>query len=140
MSNDRRAALQQEWQTLHNNCQQSESLGLVIKLVTLLVCVAGLVFALHPLLITLLILILWLQEAIWKTFQGRIEQRLLAIEAAYSDDAENQLLNLYSHWRDSRPGSAALLKEYLRNALRPTVAYPYVLLSGVVLISPCLLN
>lgn len=41
-------------------------------------------------------------------------------------------MQLHSDWQASRPGGAALLLEYLKSALRPTVALPYPLLMGLV--------
>ena len=35
---------------------------------------------------------------------------------------------LHTQWLAARPGAAGLLRDYISNALRPTVAYPYVVL------------
>ena len=128
MTNENRETLQHEWNTLQNNCERSEALALTIKLVAVIVCLAGIIYHQNSLLIALLLLVLWLQEAIWKTFQGRTEQRLLAIEKAWSDMDKNSTLCFYSNWTQSRPGIKALIAEYLSSAVRPTIAYPYLVL------------
>ncbi|MEP1383715.1 MAG: hypothetical protein ABJK64_07950, partial [Paraglaciecola sp.] len=33
-----------------------------------------------------------------------------------------------SQWNDSRPSAVGLVFEYIKNALKPTVAYPHVIL------------
>ncbi|MFN3303907.1 MAG: hypothetical protein ACK44A_09325 [Roseateles sp.] len=66
-----------------------------------------------------------------KTFQARLGERLLAVEAALKSGG-GVAMQLHSDWQASRPGGAALLLEYLKSALRPTVALPYPLLMGLV--------
>ena len=120
--------LQQQWITLHNNVEKSESLTLILKMLAVLVLVSGLIAKLSVIIIVLLLLVIWLQEGIWKTFQSRTELHLLAIEKASSDNDENFGLSFYSKWNDSRPGFKTLIFQYISNSLRPTVAYPYVVL------------
>ena len=131
MTNETREILQQEWSTLQNNCAHSESLALLIKLVAVIVCFVGIIYQQSNLLIALLLLILWLQEAIWKTFQSRTEQRLLAIEKAWADNDNDSALCFYRNWAESRPAIKTLITEYLYSAIRPTVAYPYIVLLPV---------
>ena len=121
-------ALQQEWNTLHNNVEQSEALALLIKLIAVMVCLLGIVLSLSVHVIALLLLVLWFQESIWKTFQSRTESRLLDVEQAWTDGNEALALSFYSNWVASRPGHKALLRDYLSNLARPTVAYPYLAL------------
>ncbi|MBT3203343.1 MAG: hypothetical protein HOM14_09305 [Gammaproteobacteria bacterium] len=120
--------LQQQWITLHNNVEKSESLALILKMLAVLVLVAGLIAKLNVIDIVLLLLVLWLQEGIWKTFQSRTESHLLALEKASSDNDEKFGLSFYSEWNESRPGIKKLIFQYISNSLRPTVAYPYVVL------------
>ncbi|MCU7940091.1 MAG: hypothetical protein KZQ64_01440 [gamma proteobacterium symbiont of Bathyaustriella thionipta] len=131
MTNETRETLQQEWHTLQNNCAHSETLALIIKLVAIIICLIGFIDHHSSLLIALLLLILWLQEAIWKTFQSRTEQRLLAIEKAWADSDNGSALCFYSNWTKSRPGIKRLIADYLLSAVRPTVAYPYIVLLPV---------
>ena len=120
-------SLKQEWHSLHNSYEHSETLALLIKLVALLVFLFGVSFYNSPI-IPLLIAMLWLQEAIWKTLQGRTEQRLIAIEKARAESDESAVLCYYSNWNNAQRSLKQLLLEYFSNALRPTIAYPYIIL------------
>jgi len=120
-------SLEQEWYSLHNSYEHSETLALLIKLVALLVFLFGISFY-NSLIISLLIAMLWLQEAIWKTVQGRTEQRLIVIEKARTESDDSAVLCYYSNWSNAQRSLNQLLLEYFSNALRPTIAYPYVIL------------
>ncbi len=136
MPDTSRKLLQQEWHSLHNNVEQSEGRALLIKLLAVVLCLLGLLFGLNVHLLALLLMVLWLQEAIWKTFQGRIESRLLALERTWSgDDEAAMVLSFYTRWMADRPGPKGLLIEYLSSMARPTVAYPYLPLILVAYIS-----
>lgn len=117
-------ALQQEWLALQSQHERYEALALAVKLAaflaTLLVLDSALALA--------LLALLWLQEAVLKTFQGRLGDRLLAIEPALKTGADAPAMQLHSDWLGSRPRGAGLVAEYLKSALRPTVALPYPLL------------
>jgi hypothetical protein len=117
-------ALQQEWLALQGQHERYEALALAVKLAaflaTILVLDAGLALA--------LLALLWLQEAVLKTFQGRLGDRLLAIEPALKAGTDAPAMQLHSAWLASRPRGAGLVAEYLKSALRPTVALPYPLL------------
>ncbi len=118
------AALQQEWLLLQKQHEQFELATLAIKLLALGVT------ALAPLLpaqLLAFLALLWLQDAISKTFQARLGERLLRVEAALRS-GEGAAMQLHSEWQAARPGIAALLGAYLRSACRPTVAFPYPLL------------
>lgn len=126
----------QEWVTLQNNHEQYERASLFIKLFAILLCAVGFALALHEVVTVLLLLVLWLQEGIFRTSQARLGARLLRIEQAMRDDG-NLAFQLHSEWLASRPGVFGLLLEYVTNALRPTVAFPYaplVLLIGLLVI------
>jgi len=79
----------------------------------------------------MLILVLWLQEGIWRTVQARTCERLLIVEKMLKEPGDQAAMQFYSNWEASRPSAAGLIKEYLLNAVRPTVAYPYIILLGV---------
>lgn len=119
-------ALQQEWVTLQNNIERYEHSALWLKL-------AALGLLLMPLQLPLqaaLLLILWLQEGIFRTSQARLGDRVVVIEQlirAGEGDAGKDC-QLHSEWLAKRPGTFGLLLEYTRSALRPTVAFPYPLL------------
>lgn len=125
---DENRALEQEWITLQKGYQQSEIMALIIKLLSVVVCLVGVLINEAVLIALLLILVLWAQEAIWKTFQARTEQRLLAIEEARANNLAHSAYRLYTDWSMSRPGTTELMREYIRNSTRPTIAFPYVIL------------
>ena len=88
----------------------------------------------------LVVAILWLQDAIWKTFQNRIGQRLEIVEQAIQDNPHHvpeHLLHLGMQfnlaWNQSRPRAIGLISEYIKQSLKPTVAYPYVVLIFLVM-------
>lgn len=120
------SALQQEWVTLQNNIERYEHNALWLKL-------AALGLLLMPLQMPLqaaLLLILWLQEGIFRTSQARLGDRVVVIERlirAVESDV-GKACQLHSEWLAQRPGTFGLLREYARSALRPTVAFPYPLL------------
>lgn len=120
-------ALQAEWLALQANHEQYERAALGVKLLAVALC--ALAFGARWLWV--LMLVLWLQEAIFKTFQARLGARLLRVEALLlksGDAAPGQAMQLHSEWLASRPRGAALLREYALSALRPTVAFPYPVL------------
>jgi len=112
-----------EWQTLQNQFDSYEKYSLLIKLCSLLMATFGLLFQRESASLIAFVLIAWLMDAIWKTFQGRFEDRLLFIEA----QLENQRTGVFGcqfnrSFQQRRPGLTQLLKDYCRHALRPTVA------------------
>lgn len=129
--------LGQEWKTLQKSYDQYEFYSLMIKLFTIMLAFLSLSWGIHILLTCLFIAILWLQDAIWKTFQARIEVRLIKLESSIAKgnkQAEGNVTQLavpFQFNRDfalSRQGLFGLIKEYLSTMLRPTIAYPYILL------------
>jgi hypothetical protein len=127
--------LQSEWITLQNQFDSYEKCSLAIKLFSILICCV-LVFALNAGIWSLLVVaILWLQDGIWKTFQNRIGQRLEVVEQAIqetphhvSDHTSQMGMQFNLAWNQSRPGAIDLIGEYIKQALKPTVAYPHVVL------------
>ena len=84
--------------------------------------------------IILILVILWLQEGIWKTYQARTSNRIELIEQALT---KNNVVafQFYRQWSENRPSSVGLIMEYLKNALKPTVIYPYIPLIFITLIA-----
>jgi hypothetical protein len=117
-------ALQQEWLALQAQHERYEVLALAVKLGAFALVAA----VPDPLLTTPLLALLWLQEAVLKTFQGRLGDRLLAIEPALRTGEGAAPMQLHSDWAARRPRGLGLLAGYLKSALRPTVALPYPLL------------
>jgi hypothetical protein len=123
-------ALAQEWATLQNNHEAQERNALLIKLLAVLLLTGTWLLALEPLLAAALLLVLWLQEAILKTWQARLAERLLVVEAMAlrGPQGVDAPLQLHTWWLAQRPALPGLLAEYGRSALRPTVAFPYAIL------------
>jgi hypothetical protein len=128
--------LQHEWELLHRDHETHERYSLAIKLTAVVMSFGGFAVGVDAIPEIVFILVLWLQDGIWKTFQARIGARLLAIEnmlrAAYREAGAQY--QLYTHWHESKGGAVSLLREYVANALRPTVAYPYAALAVVILV------
>lgn len=124
--------LLEQWQTLHNSHEQYEQYALIIKLLAVIATLCIYISSLSILISLALIAVLWLQEGIWKTFQSRaadaiigIEERLAISDSEQSNDSEQPFL-LYKQWQANRPNAKALINEYIKNSLKPTVLYPYL--------------
>ncbi len=124
------SGLTHEWAILQHNHEQHERNSLLIKLAGVALLAASPVLALNVPASVALLLVLWLQEAILRTFQARLGERILSIEQLLREGAAQSAApcQLHSEWLASRPGLAGLLGEYGRNMLRPTVAFPYAVL------------
>lgn len=118
--------LQQEWSTLQNNIEGYEHSAQWLKLAALAVVLMPQSLPLQG----VLLLILWLQEGIFRTSQARLGERVVLIEQllAAGETETDKACQLHSQWLAQRPGTIGLLLEYARSALRPTVAFPYPLL------------
>tara|TARA_R110001592_G_scaffold291131_2_gene560403 strand:+ start:246 stop:665 length:420 start_codon:yes stop_codon:yes gene_type:complete len=130
--------LSNEWMLLQNQYDSYEKYSLVIKLLAMIVFYCAHISEKIGWIILFLLAVFWLQDAIWKNFQARIELRLLALEEALSDrDIDsNKDCVAFQFNRDfeaKRPSQFGLLKEYCLQALRPTVAFPYVVLIGLLM-------
>ncbi|MBV1914559.1 MAG: hypothetical protein KUG72_04185 [Pseudomonadales bacterium] len=134
-----------EWSLLQNQFDSYEKYSLLIKLTAIGVLAAA-YFSDHlSVFVLFLLLTLWLQDAIWKTFQSRIDIRLLQLEQYLSsehplENRDGKAYQFNSLYLQNRPGSIALVKEYLRQALRPTIAFPHlvlVLILGFKLLNNC---
>ncbi|MBO1255964.1 hypothetical protein J3L16_09735 [Alteromonas sp. 5E99-2] len=137
MTSEPRDLLAEEWKLMQGQFDLYECYSLIIKLISIVLAALSLIFGYTHFVMVLLVCVLWLQDAIWKTFQGRIEVRLLELEAFLSDDEETELalpFQFNTRYSESRPGTVGLLIEYLKQAARPTVAFPYCVLILLVLV------
>lgn len=127
--------LQNEWVIIHGDIEKYERFSLTIKLFSVLVSALLIAYVVDKWVAVVLILVLWLQDGIWKTFQKRLEIRIVYIEQKLQNKTDKNSLafQLYSQWEDKRRGVTELIKEYLINAAKPTVAYPYALLALLML-------
>ncbi|WP_299073660.1 hypothetical protein [uncultured Paraglaciecola sp.] len=141
MSNIQPNMLQQEWCTLQNQYDSYEKCSLAIKLFNILIC-CYFAFAHNAGMWTAVIAaIVWLQDGIWKTFQSRIGQRLEVVEQQIQDSFDSDVaqattvaMQFNLAWRDARPSALGLISDYVKQSLKPTVAYPHVVLIGLVLL------
>jgi hypothetical protein len=120
--------LGQEWLCLQNQYDSYEKWSLVIKLTNIVLCCLLLASIDERYLVVVPVGIFWLQDAIWKTFQSRIGDRLLLVEEAIAAGDEDKAMQFNSQWLATRPGALTLITEYLRHALKPTVAFPHAVL------------
>ena len=140
MTLDHTAELVKEWQALHNSHEQYEHFALLIKLVTVVVTIV-LVIIDQPNHLTLLVLaVLWIQEGIWKTYQARTSSRIALIEQALENGKQGSdngtiAFQFYNQWNNNRTSAILLIKEYLKNSVKPTVIYPYLPLMIIALMA-----
>lgn len=112
-----------EWVALQQDHERYEALALLVKLVAVVLATVGLALSWPAAAAILPLPVLWLQEGILRTSQSRLGARLLRVESG-----SGEAFRLHSEWQADRPGTIGLLGEYTRNALRPTVAFPYAVL------------
>ena len=124
------SAFGQEWITLQNNFEQYEMNCLLIKLVSIALLVFSMALGLNVVIAVSLLLIFWVQEGIFRTYQSRLGERILRVEQLIRQSSVQASLSyqLHSEWLALRPGLTELLAEYGKSMLRPTVAFPHVLL------------
>lgn len=123
-----------EWEILQPLYERYEWHALAIKLLAVALFSAGFAIDMQGFWLVLLCLVLWLQDGIVKTYQARLGARLLRIEQWLAGDvaaATLQHFQLHRDWAAQAAGSVDLLREYLRSASRPTVAFPYAVLTLV---------
>ena len=123
MSSLEASALEREWVVLQGNIEQHERNALAVKLLAVFLFTAAVLFSLAENLTAWLIVILWVQEAMLRTFQARLGARILRIEDVLRG-AAGQAMQLHTEWAAARGGLVGMLVEYAKNANRPTVAFP----------------
>ena len=140
MTSVSKSLLLKQWQTLHICHENYEQYALIIKLLAIACTALAISLSLSLLLSLFLLSIVWLQEAIWKTYQGRIADAIIVVEDkmtcidAEDIDKPGQPYLLYKQWQLNRNTSKQLIKEYLGNSIKPTVIYPYLPLVLILLI------
>lgn len=116
--------MNEEWRLLQQQHEHYEFAALALK-----GAAVGLLAVNAAFLIPLLA-VLWLQDAILKTFQARLGTRLLRVEQGLREGS-GLAMQLHSDWLASRPRGIGLLREYALSACRPTVAFPYPVLMAL---------
>ena len=117
-----------EWCLLQNQFESYEKHSLYIKLTSILMLFLSGILSISTTSIFLILLVLWIQDAIWKTFQSRIEPRLLQIEKSIRDKTEGQEFQFNSEYHLVETSGLSKLQEYAQQAVRPTVAFPHIAL------------
>ena len=114
----------EEWRLLQQQHEHYEFAALAVKLAAIGVLAFSAAFLIP------LLGVLWLQDAILKTFQSRLGERLLRVEQALREGS-GPAMQLHSDWQAARPRGLGLLREYALSACRPTVAFPYPILMAL---------
>jgi len=124
------SAVSKEWQILQHEHAQYERNALLIKLTATAMAFISLAIVVDLLLVGILIVMLWLQEAMIRTSQARLGKRLLELESLHSQNPQQDsaAFQLHTNWHIDRGNALTLVGEYLRNAVRPTVAIAYAVL------------
>jgi hypothetical protein len=126
--------LSQEWLLLQQQDAKHEQQALTVRIVAVLLYLAGWGLGLDSLAAAVLTLLFWMQEAMIRAWQNRAGERLLRIESllrgegARSEGTASPAFQLHSEWMASRRGTMGLLREYAAHAARPTVAFFYIVL------------
>lgn len=124
---------QTEWCLLQNQFDSYEKHSLYIKLLSIVVVLAVEMSGATSVFVVLVLVVLWLQDAIWKTFQSRIEPRLSQIEQYILEKSEESAFQFNSEYQRVRLTGISLIGEYVRQSIRPTVAFPHIVLILILL-------
>ncbi|MEH6911606.1 MAG: hypothetical protein V7459_13545 [Oceanicoccus sp.] len=122
-----------EWRLLQNQFDSYEKHSLYIKLLSIIAVLVVEITGTINISFVLVLVVLWLQDAIWKTFQSRLEQRLLQVEKYILERSEASAFQFNSEYQRTRLYGVSLIGEYLRQSVRPTVAFPHIMLILVLL-------
>ncbi|MEH6559391.1 MAG: hypothetical protein V7708_16465 [Oceanicoccus sp.] len=122
-----------EWRLLQNQFDSYEKHSLYIKLLSIIAVLVVEITGTINISFVLVLVVLWLQDAIWKTFQSRLEQRLLQVEKYILERSEASAFQFNSEYQRTRLYGVSLIGEYLRQSVRPTVAFPHIVLILVLL-------
>lgn len=131
---DNKTQLEAEWRVLQTSADQYEHKALTIKLVAIVLVAMALAISAQAPVTLLIVLVFWMTEAIYKTFQFRVFERLEQVESALSGECELKPYRFNLECSKSG-GTKKTIVEYARSALRPTVAVTYVVLVGVIFIN-----
>ncbi len=142
-SMDNRALLAAEWTQLLQQSDQYERNALYLKFLAIALVGWAFVTTAPGLGVLAIVGICWVSEGVLKTFQSRTDARILQLERAIRQEEteENKVdemivpMQFFSDWERLRPSSIGLVKDYLLNALRPTVAFVYFALIVVIAVS-----
>ncbi len=123
-----RKEYESEWCLLQNEFESYEKHSLYLKIVSILALLMSEISGVTSIAIAFILVVLWLQDAIWKTFQSRLEPRLFQLEKCIRGEAVDTEFQFNSEYRKISLKGLALAGEYGRQAIRPTIAFPHVIL------------
>ena len=118
-----------EWQLLQSQYHDYERHALYLKVFGFILLAIALVNNAPPIMACIVFALVWLQEAIWRTFQSRVQNRIVTLEKAIAGNDNNQQLAFQHHsqFLANKPGIVGLFGQYLKHALAPTVAFPHAI-------------
>ncbi|MBL0711080.1 MAG: hypothetical protein JJV99_08725 [Colwellia sp.] len=123
-----------EWCLLQEQFDSYEKHSLYIKLLSIIIFSAVEVLEVITIFTMVIFLVLWLQDAIWKTFQSRIESRLLQVERCILEKNKSDSFQFNSEFHKVRTTGLSLINEYFSQSIRPTIAFPHIMLVLILLI------
>ncbi|MDN4503319.1 hypothetical protein QX776_12985 [Alteromonadaceae bacterium BrNp21-10] len=118
--------LQQEWLALQQQSEDIEGRCLWLKVINVVICAWCLMYTFGAGIA--LVAIVYVLEAMYKTMQSRLLDRIVTIETALAENNPIDAFQLHRQWMQHRPGMLGLVCEYAKQCLRPTVAFPHLLL------------
>ncbi len=121
-----------EWCLLQSEFESYEKHSLYIKLMSVLILFLSEAFNVDTSAILFLLLVLWIQDSIWKTFQSRLEPRLLKIEKNIREDNQSYDFQFNHEYQAAEKSGVSKILEYVRQSIRPTIAFPHVVLIMIV--------
>jgi len=130
--------LASEWVTLQNQFDSYEKYSLLIKLCNIIIFCMAFITSTPSFFILVASALLWFQDSIWKTFQARIEGRLLTVEKLLANDLNhdnNYAFQFNRLFSQNRKQGLELVKEYLYQSLRPTVAFPHIIIALALIVA-----
>lgn len=130
-NNMKNSSHEPEWCLLQNQFESYEKHSLYIKLCSILILALGEALSFSGTTTFLILLVLWLQDAIWKTFQSRIEPRLLQIEKYFRNETAENQFQFNSEYQLVERSGLLKIQEYAKQAIRPTVAFPHIVLIAI---------
>lgn len=128
MNSQQTAPLALEWGHLQRSFTAYERDTLAIKLGAVAVYMVAMILSLDVTVTAALLAVLWVQEAVWRTFQARVAQRIARVETLLASGAEAPACQLHSEFAATRRGLIGTLVEYAAQLPRPAVAFPHAVL------------
>lgn len=127
-----------EWIFLQGQFESYEKHSLYIKLVSIVTLFLIALAKVDLVLAISILAVLWLQDAIWKTFQSRLEPRLFDLEKFIRQESEANEFQFNTEYEKRSKSGVGLILEYIKQAVRPTIAFPHIVLILIVVVQKLL--